>query len=40
MAARHEASVDQPKRFHMDSQDRTLGMDRVITRRDFLNGVA
>jgi spermidine dehydrogenase len=24
----------------MDSQDRTLGMDRAITRRDFLNGVA
>jgi spermidine dehydrogenase len=24
----------------MDSHDRTLGMDRAITRRDFLNGVA
>ena len=24
----------------MDANDRTLGMDRPITRRDFLNGVA
>ena len=24
----------------MDSNDRTLGMDRSISRRDFLNGVA